>query len=176
MRVCLSTIGAFVITASKGATLTVADSEFTDNYATAYGGAISLDGASLAITDSQFVNNTAQLYGGAIAQTSGPTDKITIAGSAFTGNEAGCQGGALFFYDLDSVTVTNSTFDASATAFGPTATAGLALQTPPNWRAHADATQVLKAVPAQRIRDAGAPLGVANTNGLSTLMSRHISA
>ena len=73
---------------------------------------------------SQFVNNTAGLYGGAIAQTGGATDGVTIAGSTFSGNAAGCQGGTLFLYDLDSLVVTGSTFDSSSTALDPTTTTG----------------------------------------------------
>ena len=122
---CLAAAG--VIAAGKGVALTVSSSEFSDNFAAAFGGAISLDGASLAVTDSQFVNNTAQLYGGAISQTGGAADKVTIAGSGFSGNEAGCQGGTLFFYDLDSVTVTDTEFDTSATAYDPTTTSGVRL-------------------------------------------------
>ncbi len=115
---------AGILAASKGAAVSVAISQFADNYAASFGGAISLDGASLAVKSSQFVNNTAGLYGGAIAQTNGATDAVTIAGSTFSGNAAGCQGGTLFFYDLGSVAVTGSAFDGSFTSLDPTTTTG----------------------------------------------------
>ncbi len=115
---------AGVLAASKGTAVSVATSQFTDNYAASFGGAISLDGASLAVKTSQFVNNTAGLYGGAIAQTNGATDAVAIAGSTFSGNAAGCQGGTLFFYDLGSVAVTGSAFDGSFTSLDPTTTTG----------------------------------------------------
>ena len=114
-----------MLAASKGTAVSVAASQFTDNYAASFGGAISLDGASLAVKSSQFVNNTAGLYGGAIAQTNGATDAVTVAGSTFSGNAAGCQGGTLFFYDLDSVTVTGSAFDGSFTSLDPSTTTGV---------------------------------------------------
>ena len=115
-----------MLAVSKGAVVSVASSEFIDNYAAAFGGAISLEGASLAVKASQFVNNTAAQYGGAIAQTAGPKDSVTIAGSTFAGNAAGCQGGSLFLYNLDSLAVTDTVFVNSSTALDPTTTTGAA--------------------------------------------------
>ena len=115
---------AGVLAASKGAVVSVAASQFTENYAASFGGAISLDSASLAVKGSDFLNNTAGLYGGAVSQTGSGTDAVAIAGSTFSGNAAGCQGGSLFFYGLDSLAVTGSAFDGSFTALDPTTTTG----------------------------------------------------
>jgi predicted outer membrane repeat protein len=103
----------------KAASLTVVGSNFTDNNATTYGGAIrATQHTSLTISDSVFVNNGAIRDGGAISANSGKD--LVISGSNFTDNVAYVNGdsafgtpyggGAVYYYGSGNVSVSDSRF------------------------------------------------------------------
>ncbi len=98
-----------------GGTLTVASSEFYDNQAGWFGGAISASGI-ISITDSVFENNTAAPlgYGGAVSRgafSSGDDHSLTIDSSYFVSNTAD-TGGAID-YSGANVQITNSVFEGN---------------------------------------------------------------
>jgi len=87
-------------------TVTIQRTEFRNNHASAYGGAVAIAGPST-IEGSTFSNNSAGGDGGALA-VAGRTDTDTtsearITGSTFTGNQAGARGGALFTATTTSI-------------------------------------------------------------------------
>ena len=93
--------------------LTIEDSTFTDNTASAFGGAIRSAGASgidVVITGSTFSNNRALAGNGGAIDHAGSGASLTIADSAFTGNTCTATGGAVFAVNANAVTVTGTTF------------------------------------------------------------------
>ncbi len=109
--------GGGAIAVKSESTLTVADSEFTDNLSS-LGGAINVLLSGLKVTNSTFTNNTSKGYGGAIftdgasAKSDGSTSgKIEIDTSRFEGNTGAGQGGGLFLfvYSSDQVIIESST-------------------------------------------------------------------
>ena len=91
--------------------VTIVDSTFTDNIASADGGVLYAWNVNrtVSITNSVFDGNTAGLTGGAILATN-----VTVSGSTFTGNGAS-YGGAI---SATTATVTNSTFTGSSAVSG----------------------------------------------------------
>jgi Bacterial Ig-like domain (group 3) len=85
-----------------GGVIAVANSTFTNNTATAWGGAI-LGYGTTTVTGSTFTGNSAQ-YGGGILNYGGPT---TITNSTFYNNSASLEGGGI--YNNDQTTVNSST-------------------------------------------------------------------
>lgn len=73
--------------------LTVIDSEFSDNIACYYGGAIYYNGEYLTVTGSNFNENNAGIYGGAIYYSG---ELFTLTSSEFSDNIAGQRGGAIY--------------------------------------------------------------------------------
>ena len=97
----LNTAGAVTLT---GLTLTGGDGFSGDN-----GGAIVSSNTDLTIVDSTFSGNVA-LVGGGIAAFGG---SATVTGTTFTDNYAENYGGGALFYDVDTVSVTGSTFTSN---------------------------------------------------------------
>ena len=109
--------GAGAIAVKSESSLTVKDSEFTNNTGI-IGGAINTVLSSLTVENSTFINNNSTGYAGAIytdgasAEADGSTSgKIEIRNSRFDGNTGAGQGGGLFLYvyTADKVIVENST-------------------------------------------------------------------
>ncbi|MBD2383863.1 beta strand repeat-containing protein [Cylindrospermum sp. FACHB-282] len=116
-----SGFSAGAIATENDGSLSIKDSEFTNNRGVSGGAVYNLLG-SLTVENSVFVNNTATLEGGAIftdgANPSGPNPTsstvggtIRISDSWFEGNESVGGGGALYLYiyNPDQVIVENST-------------------------------------------------------------------
>ena len=83
----------------KGANTTITDSQFLNNSAGGYGGAINYQGdidrgANLYLINSSFINNRALIGGAAYYQTL----QIQVNGCVFTGNKAQYYGNSLFSY------------------------------------------------------------------------------
>ena len=91
--------------------VTIVDSTFTDNIASADGGVLyAWNGdRTVSISNSVFDGNTAGFQGGAISATT-----VTVIGSTFTDSDASF-GGAI---SANSATVTNSTFTGSSAVSG----------------------------------------------------------
>ncbi len=112
-----ATYGGAISTADRSVRLSVKNSSFIGNRASASGGAIgtpSFGGGRVAINSSSFVKNSAEkYYGGAINAMHGYFD---INNSTFSENHAGSSGGALSI-DLDAeITITHSTFAENRTS------------------------------------------------------------
>ena len=106
----------------------ITGSEFAGNQAAAEGGAIAAWNGNITVNDSVFKNNSAKYYsentiqeeyngyfgdGGAIFGFS--NDNITIANSVFEGNASGASRGAVAFYNGNNANITNSTFTSNST-------------------------------------------------------------
>jgi predicted outer membrane repeat protein len=108
------------IQASAGALLTVSDSVFSGNSATAIGGAIAVQ-SSLSVSDSTFTGNSA---GGAAGEGGAIFAHIpfTVVNSTFSANTAGSSGGAIGdgtgTFAGNGPQITNSTFTGNV-AGGP---------------------------------------------------------
>ena len=96
---------------SSTESLTVQDSSFNGNISAANGGGIRWrpvdDGAALEISGSNFSNNTAESFGGAIYGYGGGS--WSIEDSTFLDNEGG-TGGAVMTFDIDDVSYVNNRF------------------------------------------------------------------
>ncbi|MGP1273249.1 MAG: choice-of-anchor Q domain-containing protein [Phycisphaerales bacterium] len=93
--------------------LTIEDSDFTDNTASLFGGAVRSAGAagiSVTITGSAFTNNRALAGNGGAIDHAGNGAALTIADSTFTGNTCTSAGGAVFAVNANAVTVTGTMF------------------------------------------------------------------
>lgn len=88
--------------------VSVIDSQFAYNQASAHGGAIAVVGGDLSVTDSTFLLNHAPDYGAAI-YSYGPSDDITVHGSLFYGNEGWDLGGAIHGWS-GATSVSHTTF------------------------------------------------------------------
>jgi len=111
-------------------TVTIASSIFAGNTSTSGGGAINYEGETTSsINDSIFVNNmttfitgTSGAGGGGALRTDTDNTIVSISGSAFINNAAGCTedddgGGAIHLEDNSTaVTITNSTFSGNTAA------------------------------------------------------------
>lgn len=87
-----------VISVSNGATgVTITNSSFTGNKASAFGGAIFNDG-QISITGTTFDNNIADSVGGALSSTTTQTASTNISNSVFTNNHSVYDGGAIGNY------------------------------------------------------------------------------
>lgn len=87
-----------VISVSNGATgVTITNSSFTGNKASAFGGAIFNDG-QISITGTTFNNNIADSVGGALSSTTTQTASTNISNSVFTNNHSVYDGGAIGNY------------------------------------------------------------------------------
>ena len=87
-----------VISVSNGATgVTITNSSFTGNKASAFGGAIFNDG-QISITGTTFDNNIADSVGGALSSTTTQTASTNISNSVFTNNHSVDDGGAIGNY------------------------------------------------------------------------------
>ncbi|MCA9979842.1 MAG: right-handed parallel beta-helix repeat-containing protein, partial [Anaerolineales bacterium] len=99
-------------------TVTVTNSTFRDNYASADGGAIEGFGY-LAVRDSKFMNNTANSNGGAIALNVSDPEQLRLQRVYFTGNVASTgYGGALWVHGVGTAVVSNSTFETNTAPAG----------------------------------------------------------
>jgi len=111
-------------------TVTIASSTFDGNTATSGGGAINYEGETTSsINDSIFINNmttfitgTSGAGGGGAIRTDTDNTIVSISGSAFINNAAGCTedddgGGAIHLEENSTaVTITNSTFSGNTAA------------------------------------------------------------
>ena len=108
------------ITNDSRAMLTVADSDFADDFSPQDGGAIQNGpGGTLTVTDSTFSGNSACL-GAAVVNGYGGSGTATIARSTFSDNRAFCQGGAVANGNRSSgrLTITDSTFSGNTAPDG----------------------------------------------------------
>ena len=91
----------------------ISNSNFTDNNVNGYAGAVFVQSGKLTVDESNFINNSATNYGGAIFASS----ETSISNSNFTDNEAS-SGGALYIQS-SKLTVDESNFvNNSATNYG----------------------------------------------------------
>ena len=106
-----ATFGGAISTSGHGVGLTIDNSSFVSNLASANGGGIGSDwrgGGAISIRASSFVANTAERGGGgAISAT---RQRIDIANSTFSENNAERSGGALLVDESAEVTITHATF------------------------------------------------------------------
>ncbi|GIW02092.1 right-handed parallel beta-helix repeat-containing protein [Roseiflexus sp.] len=130
-------LGGAIYGNNADATMTIAGSQFRQNYAKLQGGAVFADyNAPLTITNSTFANNRSDSQGGAVgtwktqallsaciftgnssgggggAVLSGEATTMSVNRSVFTANIAGRDGGALYNY-TGSLTINDSSFDAN---------------------------------------------------------------
>ena len=96
--------------------MTVTNSTFSGNSATAYGGAIESGSGTLTVTNSTFSNNSAANGGGIFNNLA----SVTVGNSTFTANSApssvnGIGGG---IGNSGTLTVTNSTFSGNSGTYG----------------------------------------------------------
>ena len=103
---CSSEFGGAILQLTGN--LTIADSNFTDNYASENGGAVYTSWANAEIDNVLFLNNSAGGNGGAIF-----FDKalLTVKNSNFTANN-GVNGGAIYIYD-SSYNISGSYFKSN---------------------------------------------------------------
>ena len=91
----------------------ITNSQFINNSATSYGGAIDHRTGTMNITGSTFTNNHADVQGGAILLRLQPTlAEMHITNSTFTGNSAAEDGGAVSAFA--NLTVENTNFDSNS--------------------------------------------------------------
>lgn len=98
----------------EGTILTIADSLFRDNQATALGGAVAAAATKASIINTTFDNNYAISMGGAVQN----YQPLAISNSTFISNTAGSYGGALSNSFVGVVTITNTTIISNAAALG----------------------------------------------------------
>ncbi|MBD5401204.1 hypothetical protein HDR58_00155, partial [bacterium] len=95
----------------NGTIESIADTTFSGNTASSYGGAIYNDNGTIeSIADTTFSGNTASSYGGAIYNSSGTIE--SIADTTFSGNTASSYGGAIYNYSTIS-SISDSTFSSN---------------------------------------------------------------
>jgi len=95
----------------------VASTVFTNNSTTgSFWGAIGVDNATLTINNSQLSNNTNSSSGGAI--TNYYAGNVSVNGSQFTGNVAQFEGGALYAGNGATITINQSEFDSNQVTSG----------------------------------------------------------
>ena len=97
-----------------GGELTISNSEFSNNEASADGGGIDNFNGELTVTDSTFSINIAEFGGGIHNNSNLP---VTVTGSEFIENEAGADGGGISNLNGE-LTVADSTFSANTAEFG----------------------------------------------------------
>ena len=95
--------GGAIYVRNSGA-VTIEDSTFTGNSSKACGGAILVRGGSLTLTDTDFTNNTAA-HGGAISNYDTVASTITITGGTYSGNSATKNSGTFHINSGANVTV-----------------------------------------------------------------------
>ena len=93
-----SILGGAIATVSSDVRLDVDGSSFIGNWATASGGAVSVDGGSAYIANSSFQDNAAGQFGGALH---GERGLVAISNSTLTGNEAN-EGGGIHIYGAEA--------------------------------------------------------------------------
>ncbi len=114
--------GGAIYNDSAGAT-TITNSNFERNYGYAGGGALFFNRDSIVtISDSTFTDNQVEYKagggdGGAITFNSSGID-ATIEASTFDGNKSAGAGGAIYEYEVDSITIVDSTFTNNRTLEG----------------------------------------------------------
>ena len=95
--------GGAIYVRDSGA-VTIEDSTFTGNSSKACGGAILVRGGSLTLTDTDFTNNTAA-HGGAISNYDTAASTITITGGTYSGNTSTSNSGTFHINSGANVTV-----------------------------------------------------------------------
>ena len=120
--------GGAVASLTVASNLSFTNCTFSNNTATANGGALAVTAGNLTITNCKFSNNSAAGSGGAI-NFIGTAVNLTISGSVFSANSTTAgSGGAIFAQGsvAGKLEVTNSTFigNSSSTSTGTTAAGG----------------------------------------------------
>lgn len=119
--------GGGALSSGPMGTVTISDSTFTENKASAgVGGAVKILNSDLTVTNTTFTSNNASNSsignGGAIYidGAKGDNGKVTIRGSTFTNNSATAYGGALFnsTYNNNQTLVDSSTFSGNRVGGG----------------------------------------------------------
>ena len=105
--------GGFTTVYTPGAFLS--NCTFINNYAQ-YGGAVYLELGVLSISDSNFINNSASAYGGAVACEDGTT--LTVFDSYFENDESIDDAGGAIYGKTSSMVVRNSDFICCSALFG----------------------------------------------------------
>lgn len=100
--------------------VTISNCTFQDGYAV-YGGAIYMGAGSLSISDSQFINNYAYNYGGAIACEY--TQNVTVSKSKFIRDYTFDDAGGAIYVKSSPITVQNCEFINCSATFGGAVTA-----------------------------------------------------
>lgn len=101
-------LGGAIYGNNAGATITIAGSQFRQNYAKLQGGAVFADyNAPLTITNSSFSNNRSDSQGGAVGTWK---TQASLSVCTFTGNSSGGGGGAILSGEATTMSVNRSVF------------------------------------------------------------------
>ncbi len=111
--------------------LTIEDSDFTDNTADVFGGAIrssGLPGVGVTITGSSFTRNAALSGNGGAIDHAGSGASLTLADTTFSSNTSSGDGGAVFSVNAARVSITDCTFQDNAAVGGAGGASGAGVQ------------------------------------------------
>ena len=104
--------GGGAIHVGNDSSLSVSNSDFTDNRELQFGGAIGTVWGSMTVTDSSFTGNTVGMLGGALSKYAAGSDASTasVSGATFSNNYAEQYGGAIYGKNF---IIDNSVFDSN---------------------------------------------------------------
>ena len=95
------------------AELTIQESEFSNNQATADGGGLRVSSGMVSVENTDFLNNQATYGGGLEVSSDG---QVQVRDSEFSGNEALTRGGAIYLDDTSRLMLESSTLAENRTA------------------------------------------------------------